>query len=111
MFFGMPWALFPAIAAGLGGPVALGFLWSAPAAGGALALVTSGWTSRVRRQGWGVILAATSWGIGITLFGLTASLPVALVSLAVAGASDSISGVFRLAIWNRSVPDALRGRL
>jgi MFS family permease len=111
MFFGMPTALFPAIAAGLGGPVALGLLWSALAAGGALALVTSGWTSHVRRHGWGVILAATSWGIGITLFGLTASLPVALACLALAGASDSISGIFRTAMWNRSVPDALRGRL
>jgi MFS family permease len=111
MFFGMPSALFPAIAAGLGGPVALGLLWSAVAAGGAVALLTSGWTSRVRRHGWGVILAATAWGAGITLFGLTASLPVALLCLAVAGASDSISGIFRSAIWNRSVPDALRGRL
>src|SRR5439155_1397021 len=48
---------------------------------------------------------------GITLFGLTASLPLALVGLAVAGASDAISGIFRMAMWNRSVPDALRGRL
>ena len=111
MFFGMPSALFPVIAAGFGGPAVLGLLWSAVAAGGALALVTSGWTSRVRRQGWGVILAATTWGVGITLFGLTASLPVALCALALAGASDSVSGIFRLAIWNRSVPDALRGRL
>jgi MFS family permease len=111
MFFGMPTALFPAIAAGLGGPAVLGLLWSALAVGGALALVTSGWTSRVRRQGWGVILAATSWGVGVTLFGLTASLPVALLGLALAGACDSISGIFRTAIWNRSVPDALRGRL
>ena len=111
MFFGMPSALFPAIAAGLGGPVVLGVLWSAMAAGSALAVVTSGWTSRVHRHGWGVILAATCWGLGITLFGLTASLPLALVGLAVAGASDAVSGIFRMAMWNRSVPDALRGRL
>ena len=65
----------------------------------------------MRRHGWGVILAATSWGVGITLFGLTASLPLALCGLALAGASDTISGIFRLAMWNRSVPDALRGRL
>src|SRR5207248_1276207 len=81
------------------------------AAGGALALATSGWTSRVRRQGWGLVLAAASWGIGITLFGLATSLPLALLCLAIAGAADAVSGVFRMAIWNRSVPDALRGRL
>jgi MFS family permease len=111
MLFGMPTALFPVIAAGLGGPVVLGLLWSAVAAGSAAALITSGWTARVHRHGWGVILAATAWGVGITLFGLSASLAPALLCLAVAGASDSISGIFRSAMWNRSVPDVLRGRL
>jgi MFS family permease len=111
MLFGMPTALFPAIAAGMGGPAVLGLLWSAVAAGSALAVLTSGWTSRVRRQGWGVILGAVTWGVGIALFGLSASLPLALLWLAVAGASDAVSGIFRMAIWNRSVPDALRGRL
>jgi MFS family permease len=111
MVFGMPSALFPAIADRLGGPAVLGLLWSAVAAGGAAALATSGWTSRVRRQGWGVILAAAAWGLGVTLFGLAPSLLLALLALALAGASDAVSGIFRMAIWNRSVPDELRGRL
>jgi hypothetical protein len=31
--------------------------------------------------------------------------------LALAGASDAISGMFRMTIWNQTIPDALRGRL
>jgi MFS family permease len=36
---------------------------------------------------------------------------LALLCLAVAGASDMISGVFRMIIWNQTIPDHLRGRL
>jgi MFS family permease len=31
--------------------------------------------------------------------------------LAVAGGMDAISGIFRSAIWNETIPDRLRGRL
>jgi MFS family permease len=31
--------------------------------------------------------------------------------LAVAGAADSVSGVFRMTIWNETIPGDLRGRL
>lgn len=111
MFFGMPEALFPAIAAGLGGPVVLGLLYAAPAAGSMIAFGTSGWTGRIHRQGWGVILAATAWGVAIVVLGLARSLPLALAALAAAGAADAISGIFRMSIWNRTIPDSLRGRL
>lgn len=111
MFLGFPTALFPAVAAVFGGPAVLGLLFSAPAVGGLIASATSGWTSRVRRHGWGVILAAGAWGVAITAFGLASALPVALLCLALAGAADSISGIFRGAIWNQTIPDRLRGRL
>ena len=111
MFFGIPEALFPAVAAGLGGPGVLGLLYSAPAFGAMVAAATSGWTGRVHRHGWGVILAAGGWGVAVTLFGLVRSLPLALLCLAAAGAADAVSGVFRTAIWNRTIPDRLRGRL
>jgi len=111
MFFGMPQALFPALAIGLGGPGVLGLLFAAPAAGAMLAMATSGWTNHVHRQGWGVILAATAWGVAITVFGFANSLPLALLCLMVAGAGDAVSGIFRTAIWNRTIPDSLRGRL
>jgi MFS family permease len=111
MFFGFPAALFPAVAALFGGPAVLGLLFSAPAVGGLLASATSGWASRVSRHGWGVILAAIAWGVAITAFGFASTLPIALVCLALAGAADSISGIFRGVIWNQTIPDRLRGRL
>src|SRR5437763_1303821 len=49
MFFGMPMALFPAIAEHLGGPRTLGLLFAAPAVGSLIAPATRGWASRVPR--------------------------------------------------------------
>ncbi|HWE63654.1 MAG TPA: MFS transporter, partial [Chloroflexota bacterium] len=91
MFFGMPTALFPALAPHYGGARILGLLYAAPAVGSLLAAATSRWTSRVRRHGLAVILAALGWGAAITLFGVAPSLPVALIALALAGAADEIS--------------------
>jgi len=65
MFFGMPNALFPALAAKLGGGAGLlGLLYAAPAAGAMFATATSGWITRVRRHGAAVCLAAAGWGVG-----------------------------------------------
>ena len=38
-------------------------------------------------------------------------LQLALLFLALAGAADMMSGVFRSVIWNQTIPDSLRGRL
>ena len=111
MFFGMPMALFPAIADRLGGPAVLGLLLAAPAVGSFVTTATSGWTGRVTRHGWAVICAAAAWGVAITAFGLVSWLPAALLMLALAGAFDTISGIFRGVIWNQTIPDRLRGRL
>jgi MFS family permease len=111
MFFGMPMALFPAFAEKLGGPGVLGLLYAAPSLGSLLATVTSGWVARIHRHGMAVIFAATGWGIAITVFGFATSLPLALGALVVAGAVDMISGIFRMTIWNQTIPDHLRGRL
>jgi MFS family permease len=111
MVFGMPEALFPAIAERLGGPAILGLLYSAPALGALLAAGTSGWTNHVRRHGLAVMLAAMIWGVAIIGFGLASTPFLALALLAVAGGADAISGIFRMSIWNHTVPDELRGRL
>ena len=111
MLFGMPMALFPAIAQGLGGPKVLGLLYAAPAVGSFLFAATSGWTGRVHRHGMGVIVAATLWGVAIIFFGLVPGLVPALTFLALAGAADAMSGVFRQVIWNQTIPDSIRGRL
>jgi MFS family permease len=111
MLFGMPMALFPAIAQNLGGPSVLGLLYAAPAVGSLCFTATSGWTRRVHRHGMGVIVAATAWGVAIIGFGLIPGLTAALFFLALAGAADMASGVFRQVIWNQTIPDSLRGRL
>jgi MFS family permease len=111
MFFGMPQALFPAIAAGFGGAEVLGLMLAAPAVGSMLVALFSGWTRHVHRHGRAVALAACGWGLAIVGFGLAGALWPALAFLAVAGGMDAISGLFRSVIWNETIPDRLRGRL
>jgi MFS family permease len=113
MIFGMPRALFPQIAADVfhGGAATVGLLFAAPGAGAFIGAITSGWVGRVRRQGRAVVYAVAAWGAAIAVFGLTRWLPLALLMLALAGAADVISAVFRNTILQVLVPDALRGRL
>jgi len=111
MFFGMPMALFPAAATHLGGAGVLGLLYAAPAAGSLIATATSGWTAHVHRHGAGVCVSAAAWGAGIVVFGVAPDLGIALLGLVVAGGADMLSGIFRMTIWNQTIPDHLRGRL
>jgi MFS family permease len=111
MFFGMPNALFPAIAASYGGAQVLGLLYTAPAVGSFLATLTSGWAGRIHRHGLAILWAAGGWGAAIVLFGLSHNLVLALLFLGLAGAADMVSGIFRMTVWNTTIPDRLRGRL
>ena len=111
MFFGMPMALFPAIAKGYGGPEVLGLLYAAPSAGSIVVTLTSGWSARVHRHGRAVVFGAALWGVAIVGFGLANTLWLAVACLVAAGAMDTVSGIFRSAIWNETIPDHLRGRL
>jgi MFS family permease len=111
MFFGMPMALFPAIAKRYGGPEVLGLLYAAPSAGSIAVTLTSGWTSRVHRHGRAIVYGAAAWGVAIVAFGFADVLWLAVACLVAAGAMDTISGIFRSAIWNETIPDHLRGRL
>jgi MFS family permease len=114
MIFGMPRALFPVLAATQfgAGPEIVGVLFSAVSVGALLGALTSGWVRHIRRQGLAVLLAVGIWGAGITCFGLAGDLlTFALLALAVAGAADVVSSVFRGTILQQSVPDNLRGRM
>ena len=111
MIFGMPLALFPAIAERYGGASSVGYLYAAPAVGALVATIFSGWTTHVRRHGLAVAIAAMVWGAGIVGFGLAGSLAWSLGWLALAGGADMVSGLFRMTIWNQTIPDRLRGRL
>jgi MFS transporter, ENTS family, enterobactin (siderophore) exporter len=102
MLFGMPSALFPALASTHfhGGSATFGLLVAAPGLGALIGAATSGWTGRVRRPGVVVIGA-----------GIVCSLPLALFFLALAGMGDLISEVLRNALLQRYTPDQLRGRV
>jgi MFS family permease len=113
MVFGMPSALFPAIALHRlhGTASTVGYLYAAPYAGALFCSLLSGWCSHVRRMGLGITVMACLWGAAIAGFGLTSSLVPALVLLAVAGGADFYSAVLRSTMLLRSTPDHLRGRL
>lgn len=112
MIFGFPIALFPAVADRLGeGPAVLGLLYAAPAVGSFLATMVSGRAKHVRRQGRAILLAITVWGVAIVVFGFSETLWLSLAMLAVAGAGDMVSGIFRSTILQAAVEDRLRGRL
>lgn len=111
MVFAMSTALFPFLADELGAPGALGLLYSAGSVGSLIASLTGGWTSRVHRHGLGVILAAALWGVAVALAALAPNVWVVFACLALAGAADMVSGIFRSTLWNQTIPNELRGRL
>ena len=113
MIFGMPSALFPALASTHfhGGPATFGLLVAAPGLGALVGAATSGWTGHVRRPGVVVIGAGIVWGSAIAAFGLVRNLPLAVAFLALAGMGDLISEVLRNALLQRYTPDQLRGRV
>lgn len=111
MIFGMPSALFPAIAQQFGGAAALGCLYSAPGVGALILSIFSGWTHKVTRHGAAIAIAAGLWGVSIILFGLASNFYAALFFLALAGAFDGVSGIFRSTMWNETIPNELRGRM
>ena len=111
MIFAFPNALFPFLADYFESPQALGLLYSASAVGSILATTTSGWVKNISRHGMAVVYAAAIWGVGIAIVGLADSLTIAIIGLIIAGAGDTISGLFRSLIWNTSIPDEIRGRM
>jgi MFS family permease len=114
MIFGMPRAVFPALAERTfhGGAGILGLLYAAPAAGALISALTTGWVGRIRKQGLAIIISVAAWGAAITLAGLTLfSLALTVIFLAIAGGADVISAVFRGTMLQEATPDALRGRL
>ena len=115
MFFGSARALMPFYAEQVFkvGAQGLGLLFAAPGVGALIAVVTSGWVSRVRRVGVAVIVAVCAWGLAIAAFGLMTEgmFALALVLVALAEAADVLSAIFRNVILQGAVREELRGRL
>jgi MFS family permease len=113
MVFGMPMALFPAIAAQRfgGRPELVGLLYAALPFGMMTASVFSGWTRRVHRYGRVLVWSIVVWGAAITVVGLVDSVTLTLCCLALAGAADAVSGVARTAMLQLATPARLQGRM
>ncbi|MFJ5259354.1 MFS transporter [Streptomyces sp. NPDC088387] len=111
MFLAMPLAVLPFLADDLDAEWSLGLMYAAVPFGALLVSVTSGWTSRIHRHGRMVALAAALWGVSIACAGFAGNVWLVLLCLAFAGGCDMVSGVFRSAMWNQTIPDELRGRL
>jgi Transmembrane secretion effector len=113
MVLAQPRALFPAIALSFygGGTRTVGLLAASPAMGALVAFAASGWVGRVRRQGLAVMVCVLIYGAAIAALGFTRLLWLGVVFLAMSGAADIVSSVYRNTILQVATPDAMRGRL
>ena len=130
MTFGQPLVLFPALGTVLLGGDALttGILTAAVAVGTFASSLFSGRVVQYRWHGRGIARAVQAYGASILLFGLVlligafsapasetaphvALIVAACVALALSGASDNVSSIYRNTMMQAAVPDAMRGRL
>ncbi|MDA8027244.1 MAG: MFS transporter [Actinomycetota bacterium] len=113
MVFGMPRALFPALAIHQfhGGPALLGYMYAALGGGSMVAALSSGWLASIGRLGLSIEINVCVWGLAIALFGITHQIALALMMLALAGYSDVNSAILRNSLLQYSAPKETLGRL
>lgn len=130
MTFGQPLVLFPALGTVLlgGGAVTTGILTAAVAVGTFASSLFSGRVVHYRWHGRGIERAVEAYGASILLFGAVllvgafsqpaaedsphvALIAAACVALALSGASDNVSSIYRNTMMQAAVPDTMRGRL
>ncbi|GIH75951.1 MFS transporter [Planobispora longispora] len=113
MAFALPRALFPEIADERfgGSSIAFGWLTASIAIGSVLGGLLSGWVGRVRRQGLALTITIAVWGLSVAASGLARELWLMVALLAVGGAADMISAVWRQTILQTHAPDEMRGRM
>jgi MFS family permease len=111
--FGLPIALFPAINAERFGadPRTLGLFTTAIGVGGLVSAALSGPIGRIARQGRAMLCAVAVWGAAFAGFAIATTLWLTLVMLAIAGAADTFTVVFRGTIVQQTTPDEFRGRV
>jgi MFS family permease len=113
MLFAWPQAVFPELAATRFAESSngLGWLFAGISVGALLMGLTSGWVSRVDRQGAVVLGAIVVWGLAIIGFGFAPTLWLAVLCLAVAGAGDMVSAALRTSMLQVAAPEEMRGRM
>ncbi len=111
MVLALPRSLFPQVATEHFGQGSVGWLYAAISIGSVIAGLTSGWIGRVRRQGMALVAAVVLWGVAVAASGLAESLWLCVLFLAVGGAADMVSAVYRQTIVQTYAPDGFQGRL
>nr|WP_281271913.1 MFS transporter [Microbacterium bovistercoris] len=130
MTFGQPLVLFPALGTVIlgGGAFTTGILTAAVAVGTFGSSLLSGRVVQYRWHGRGIERAVQAYGLSIVLFGAvlligsflspaTEKAPnvglivAACLALALSGACDNVSSIYRNTMMQAAVPDAMRGRL
>lgn len=106
-----PVALYPALAAAFHQKEYVGMLYALPSLGAFLMTLTSRWTLSQTRYGVFIISAAGLWALSMAFVGLAPSFTLVLTGLFFAGAFDMVSGVFRITLWNETIPELIRGRI
>jgi ENTS family enterobactin (siderophore) exporter len=113
VLFALPYAVFPEFGAQVlrGDARTVGLLYSAPAVGAFLAALASGWVGRHRRPGAVLAGSVLVWGLAMAGFGLSASLPLAVVFLGLAGVGMMFSEILQRALLQQHTPARLMGRV
>ena len=111
MFLASVTALLPFVASDLHARWALGLMYAATSVGALVAAGWGGWASSVQHYGRGIAVSGTVWGLAMIAFGFSHTVGLAVLMLLIAGAADMYSGMFRESLWNRTIPDQLRGRV
>jgi hypothetical protein len=93
------------------GPLGLGFLRSAPAAGAfSMAFFLTHWPLK-QKVGVKMFAAVAVFGAATIVFGFSTWFPLSLLALVVLGASDMVSVNIRGSLIQLSTPDYMRGRV
>lgn len=106
-----PVALYPALAAAFQQEKSVGMLYALPSLGAFLMTLTSRWTLSCKRYGVFIICSAALWSLSLAFVGLVPSFNLILLGLFCAGFFDMVSGVFRMSLWNETIPESIRGRI
>lgn len=106
-----PVALYPALATSFQQINAVGMLYALPSLGAFLMTITSRWTLSCKRYGAFIICSAALWSLSLVFVGLAPNFNLLLLGLFCAGFFDMVSGVFRMSLWNETIPESIRGRI
>lgn len=93
------------------GPWGLGLLRAAPAIGALLVATVLARYPLGRHAGRWMFVSVMIFGIATIIFGLSRSIPVSILALAVLGGADVISVMVRSALVQLGTPDEMRGRV